>query len=64
MWQSIGMLLQVNLGLFTNVHLFLGHVVMLALMDEVGSLLKFVQRQDVFICDFIATVEVYQCQTI
>jgi hypothetical protein len=31
-------------------------------MEEIGSLLKFAQRQDVFICNFIATVKVCQDQ--
>jgi hypothetical protein len=48
MWQYIEMLLlHVNLGLFTNVHLLFGHAVMVPLMEEIGSLLKLVQRQGV-----------------
>jgi len=63
MWQYIGMLLlQVNLGLLTNLHLLLGIITMLPLMERIGSLSKFAQRQNVFICDFIVTMKVYQDQ--
>jgi hypothetical protein len=58
MWQSIGMLLlQVKLGLLTNLHLLLELVVMLPLMEAIGSLLKFAQRRDVSTYDFIATMK-------
>ncbi len=56
------LLLQVNLGLLTNVNLSLGHATKFPLMERIGSLLKFFQRQDVFIYDFIATMEVFQGQ--
>jgi len=63
MWQSIGMLLlQVNLGLLTNLHLLLGLAVMLPLMEAIGSLLKFAQRWDDFLYEFIATVKVCRGQ--
>jgi hypothetical protein len=63
MWQSIGMLLlQVKLGLLIDLHLLLRLVIVLPLMEAIGSLLKFAQRQDVPICDFIAIVKVYQGQ--
>jgi hypothetical protein len=63
MWQSIGMLLlQVKLGLLTDLHLLLGVVAILPLMEAIGSLLNFAQRWDVFIFNFIATVKIYQDQ--
>jgi hypothetical protein len=63
MWQFIGMLLlQVKLGLLKNLHFLLELVIMLPLMEAFGSLLKFVQRWDVFIYDFIATMKVCQGQ--
>jgi hypothetical protein len=63
MWQSIGMLLlHVKLGLFANLHLLLGLVVMLPFMEAIGSLLKFPQRHDVSICNFITTMKVCQDQ--
>jgi hypothetical protein len=63
MWQSIGMLLlQVKLGILTNLHLLLILAIMLPLMEAIGSLLKSAQRQDVSICDFIAIMKVYQGQ--
>jgi hypothetical protein len=63
MWQSIGMLLlQVNLGLLTDLHLLFGLAIVLPLMEAFGSLLKFAQRWDVFIYDFIVVVKVCQGQ--
>jgi hypothetical protein len=63
MWQSIGMLLlQVKLGLLIDLHLFLGLVVVLPFMEAIDSLLKFAQRRDVSICNFITTMKVYQDQ--
>jgi hypothetical protein len=56
------LLLQVKLGLLIDLHLLLGLVIMLPLMEAIGSLLKFPQRQDVSICDFIVIVKVYQGQ--
>jgi hypothetical protein len=51
---------RVDLGLFTNIHLFLGLVCVLPLMETMQSFLKFVQRKDIFICDFINLVKVYK----
>ncbi len=63
MWQLIGMLLlQVKLGLLTKLHLLLGLDIVLPLMEAIGSLLKFAQRQDISICKFIPNVKVYQDQ--
>jgi hypothetical protein len=63
MWQPIEMLLlQVKLGLLTDLHLLLVLVVMLPLMEAIGSLLKFSQRHDVSICNFISIVKVCQDQ--
>jgi len=50
--------IQVNLTLLMNMHLLFGLITMLPLMEAIGSLLKFMQRQDVFISNFIATVKV------
>jgi hypothetical protein len=50
------------LGLLTNLRLLLGLGVMLPLMEAIGSLLKFAQRWDAFIYDFIATLKVCQGQ--
>jgi hypothetical protein len=43
-------------------HLLLGLVIVLPLMEAIGFLLKFVQRQDVFIFNFIITINVCQGQ--
>jgi hypothetical protein len=52
--------LQVNLTLLMDMHLLIGLVIMFPLMEVIGSLLKFAQRQYVFIFDFIAMVKVCQ----
>ncbi len=55
MWQT-------NLGLLCNIHLLLGLVCVLPLMENIQSIFKFAQRKDIFICHFIATVKVFQGQ--
>jgi hypothetical protein len=49
---------QENFGLFTNIHLLLGLACILQLMDTMWSFLKFAQRRDIFICDFIDVMKV------
>jgi hypothetical protein len=56
------LLLQAKLGLLIDLHLLLGLAVVLPLMEAIGSLLKFAQRHDVYICNFITNVKVYQDQ--
>jgi hypothetical protein len=51
-----------QMGLLTDLHFLLRLVIMIPLMEAIGSLLKFAQRQDVSICNFIAIVKVYQGQ--
>ncbi len=51
-------LVQVNLTFLTYMHLLIGLTTMLPLMEAIGSLLKFAQRQDVFIFDFIVAIKV------
>jgi hypothetical protein len=55
MWET-------NLGLLYDTHLLLGLNCVLLLLENMQSLLKFVQRRDIFICDFIAVVKVCQGQ--
>jgi hypothetical protein len=52
--------LQINLTLLMDMHLLIGLVIMLPLMEAIGYLLKFAERQYVFISDFIAMVKVCQ----
>jgi hypothetical protein len=49
---------QANLGLLLNIHLLLGLAYVLPLMENMQSFLNFVERGDIFICDFIATMKV------
>ncbi len=49
---------QENLGLLLNIHLLFGLAYVLPLMENMQSFLKFVQKRDIFICDFIAIVKV------
>jgi hypothetical protein len=51
---------QANLGFLLNTHLLLGFACVLSLMENMQSLLKFVQRKDIFICDLITSVKVCQ----
>jgi hypothetical protein len=42
----------------SNIHLFLELACVLPLMENMQSLLKYVQRRNIFICDLIAVVNV------
>ncbi len=52
------LLLLVDLGLFTDTHLLLVHVVLLPLTEAIGALFKLAQKQDVFINNFVAIIKV------
>jgi hypothetical protein len=54
--------LQVNLGLFMDIHLLLGFQIVFPLMKVMQSLLMFVSRKDVLICDFILVIDICQTQ--
>jgi hypothetical protein len=53
---------QTNLGLLSTVHMLFGLACILPLMESMQSLLKFAQRGDLFISNFIAIVKVCQGQ--
>lgn len=53
---------QVDLGLFMDIHLLLGLHIVFPLMKAMQSLLMFVSRKDVFICDFTVTIDICQTQ--
>jgi len=55
-WSDL--LLQANLGLFTDTHLLLIYVVLLPLMEAIGASFKFAQKQDVFINNFVVVIKV------
>jgi hypothetical protein len=50
-----------NLDLFCDLHMLLGLFRLLPLLEAVNVLIKYVQRRDVFIYDFMATIKI--CQT-
>jgi hypothetical protein len=54
--------LQVDLVLFMDIHLLLGFHIVFPLMKAMQSLFIFVSRKDVFICDVIVVIDVYQTQ--
>ncbi len=47
-----------NLCLMTNVKMLLGLNVIMPLLEEVHSLIKFSQLYDMFVCDFIAIMKI------
>jgi hypothetical protein len=49
-----------DLNLLCHLHMLLGLFCLLPLLEAVNALIKFAQRRDVFICDFVATVEICQ----
>jgi hypothetical protein len=50
-----------NLDLFCDLHMLLGLFCLLPLLEAVNFLIKYVQRRDVFIYDFVAIIKI--CQT-
>jgi hypothetical protein len=50
---------QFNLSLFIYVETLLGLNAMMPLLKAIHSLIKFSQIRDVFACDFIAVVKIY-----
>jgi hypothetical protein len=49
-------------GLLIDIHLIFGLDFVLPLMEVMQSFLKFSQRRDAFICDFIVVMKVCQGQ--
>jgi hypothetical protein len=49
-------------GLLIDIHLIFGLDVMLPFMEAMQSFLKFSQRRNTFICDFIVVMKVCQVQ--
>jgi hypothetical protein len=47
-------------GLLINIHLIFGLDVVLPLMEAMQFFLKFSQRRDAFICDFIVVMNIFQ----
>jgi len=54
----VSCLWQENFDLFTDIHLLLGLVCILQLMDIMWSFLNFAQKRDIFICHFIDVMKV------
>jgi hypothetical protein len=55
--QALNILAKTNLDLLCDVEIFLGLICILPLFGCIQFLLKFVQAQDVFICDFIDAIK-------
>jgi hypothetical protein len=49
-----------NLDLFCDLHMLMGMFCLLPLLESVNAIIKFAQRRDIFICDFVAIVKIYQ----
>jgi hypothetical protein len=48
-----------NLDLLCDLHMLLGLSCLLPLLEAMNALIKFAQRKDVFICNFVATIKIY-----
>jgi len=48
-----------NLNLLCDLHMLMGLSCLLPLLELVNALIKFVQRRDDFIYDFVAIVKIY-----
>jgi hypothetical protein len=49
-----------NLDLFCDLHMLMGMFCLLPLLESMNVLIKFAQGKDIFICDFVAIVKIYQ----
>jgi hypothetical protein len=49
-----------NLVNLCDVGTILGLPYVLPMLESVSALMKFVQTRDVFVCDYIATIKIYQ----
>ncbi len=49
-----------NLYLFCDLHILMGLFCLLPLLEVVNALIKFAQGKDIFICDFVAVIKIFQ----
>jgi hypothetical protein len=49
-----------NLNLLCDLHMLMGLSCLLPLLESMNALIKFPQRRDIFIYDFVAVVKIYQ----
>jgi hypothetical protein len=56
------MYVQTNLGFLSDVHMLLRLTCILLFMENMQSLLKFAQRGDIFVSNFIVAIKVCQGQ--